>query len=581
MIFDRKNPLLDEGPIAPEQLVERARASLLSLITEGIYLVNANGVIVDCNEATQAISGYSREELIGRHPSIFHSGVHDQTFYAMLWLELIGTGKWSGVVWNRRKNGEVYRQQLRIQTVCDPDTGVVLGYQAAALDLSAACLEKPRAYDAPVAHERSSFMADLRAMLMSGPDSHAAVCIVDLDRFTVINAKHGYEKGDRLLSQVAIRLRNCLRNHDAVTRLSGDEFAFFLSRMTDLAEIDTAIRRVHAALQKPYDIDGETIELTTCIGTAVYPYDRGSASALMRAAAHALVAAKADGPGQVRQFLSQAAEDTPGARVCAKVEEGLREGQMRLYFQPKVDMVSGEVLGFEALLRWQHPERGLIAPDEFLKRVRSRRVLMDIGEWAIDQALGQIDTWRRRHGVQVRVSVNLVAEQFASAGFARRLGAIAERHPDVPLSCLEIEIVDAAALRDFMDARTEMCACRDLGVTFAIDDLGDLDGEDAILDGLPIQALKVDHFFVEGMRNNPSDRSVVEKAIEVGAKRSRRVIAEGVETEEAGIELLRMGCRYAQGFFIARPMPADEVIGWMEMWRAPESWRAATTIQEA
>lgn len=571
-----RNPLLDEKPAASAQLLERARAMLPSLVAEGVYLVNANGVIVDCNEAMRDISGYSLEELIGRTPAIFHSGVHDRTFYDSFWLELTGTGRWNGTVWNRRKNGEVYRQQLRIQAVRAPDAGAVIGYQAAAFELSASGMEK-RAFDAPVAHERSSFMADLRATLLSSPDMHTAVCIVDLDRFTDINAQHGYEKGDLLLSQIARRLRDGLRSHDAVTRFSGDEYAFFLSGMSDLAEIDTAIKRIHTALQKPYVVDGQTIELTACIGTAVYPYDRGGSSAMMRAAAHALIAAKAAGPGQVRQFLSQPNEDTPGARICAKVEEGVHEGQMRLYYQPKVDMVSGEVVGFEALLRWQHPERGLIAPDEFLKRVRSQRVLMSIGEWAIEHVLGQIDAWRRRHGVQVHVSVNLVAEQFASAGFARRLSEIAERYPDVPLSCLEIEIVDAAALRNFLDARSEMCACRDLGVTFAVDDLGDPEGDDAILDGLPIQVLKVDHFFVEGMRDNPSDRVVVEKTIEVGIRRSRRVIAEGVETEAAGVELLRMGCRHAQGFFIARPMPADEVMHWMATWRAPDSWRA---IQE-
>lgn len=578
-----KNPLLGEDPVAPPRLADRARATLMSLLSEGVYLVNANGVIVEVNDAIQTISGYSRDEIVGQSPSIFHSGVHDQTFYAMLWLTLIKSGKWGGIVWNRRKNGEVYKQQLRIQALYAQDSTEAIGYQAVALDLSALCQNRPGDQGAPIAHERSSFLASLRALLMSQPEAAAAVCIVDVDRFTEINARYGHKNGDRLLGQIVVRLRDCLRDHDAVTRLSGDEFAFYLSRMADLAETGATIRRVHEALHKPYDLDGEPVELTMCIGTAMYPFDRGGGTALMRAAAHALVAAKACGRGQARQYLSPAlSDDTPGARVGVHVEEGMRNGQMRLFYQPKVDMVTGDLLGFEALLRWQHPERGLIAPDEFLKRVRSQRILIEIGEWVIDRVLGQIDTWRRRHGIQMRVSINLVAEQLASAGFARKLGAIAEKYPDVPLSCLEIEIIDAATLRDFNDARAEMCACRDLGVTFAIDDLGAAgSGEDSVLEGLPIHTLKIDSFFVKGLQKNTSDREIVQKAIEVGLRLNRRVIAEGVETEEIGTDLLKMGCRHAQGYFIAQPMPPEDAVAWAVGYRAPQAWRDAEAVTMA
>lgn len=574
-----KNPLLGSDAGASDMLRDLARQSLPDLLSEGVYITDPLGTILEVNEPILAITGYARDEVVGRHPSIFHSGVHDQTFYAMLWLELAKRGTWSGVVWNRRKSGEVYKQQLRIQALRSPETGEVAGYQAAALDLTALCADRPRdAAGTPIAHDRSSFMADLRALLLSNPDAHAAICIVDIDRFTEINALHGEAIADRLLAEIAVRLRRCLREYDAVTRLSGDEFAFFLSRMDDISQVSLAVRRVHDALQKPYEIDGQVIDLTMCIGSAVYPYDRGSASALMRAAAHALVAAKAGGRGQVRQYLAPAAaEDLPGARIGAQVEEGLRQGQMRLHYQPKVDMATGEVVGMEALLRWQHPERGLIAPDEFLKRVRSQRILMDIGEWALSAALGQVDAWRRRHGSLVRISVNLIAEQVSTAGFARRLARIADRYAAVPLSCLEIEVVDGGALNDFADARTEMCACRDMGVSFSIDDLGALTADIDVLDGLPVGILKIDRFFVEGLCANPTDREIVEKAIALGARLGRKVIAEGVETEEIGMALLEMGIRHAQGFAVARPMPPEDIFAWIEAYTSPASWRAAVS----
>lgn len=569
------NPLLG-APQARDVdvLADKARSMLLDNMSEGVFLVNAAGHIVYANPAMETISGYTPGDLIGKRPSIFHSGVHDEAFYSTMWRELLGRGAWTGYVWNRRKDGEVSKQRLHIHTIevasGGPVGGPVLGYQAFVRDLSV----NGRGAGSAVSRSRSSFMTLLRSQLMAYPDDLCAVCMLDLDEFKEVNARYGHQTGDRVLLEVMARLRANLRDDDAVTRLSGDEFVFILPQMGGLNAISAVLTRLRSSIQDPYLVDGQTIRISAGIGVTVYPYDRAGGEDLVRHADEALARAKTNGPGSTSMYESpDAGEFSPNERIHAQIRNGMARREFCLHFQPQVDMRTGAMLGVEALLRWQHPERGMITPGAFLSRVRSNQVMIELGEWVIAEALSAIENWKRKHGVWLAVSVNMTAGQLAAPGFIRRLAGLAEQYPSAPLSCLEIEILETGALSGREEIMSAMCAAKDMGVTFSIDDFSSGSITLGDLPQMPATSIKIDQFFTQGMLGGVDDLAVIDAAVEMGARLGRRVVAEGVENEEQGVRLLERGCRHAQGYFIACPMPAEEVVGWMGRFRVPERWK--------
>lgn len=568
------NPLLGAGhQIHTSILLDKARDALADNMSEGVFVVDAGGHIVYANLAMESISGYSIAELMGKRPSVFHSGVHDESFYADLWCDLINRGAWSGFLWNRKKNGQVGRQYLRIHALREEGVDDALGYQAIVLDVGGICSSGKDDSGSTIARNRSSFMLLLRGHLTSRPDDICAVCVLDVDGFKRVNETYGHKAGDQVLIELMARLRHNLRDDDAVTRLSGDEFAFILPQMSSPDSVSAVLSRLQNAMQAPYTLEGEIINLTTSLGVAVYPYDRGSPEDLFRHADEALALSKSKGAGCITIYESPDAGDfSPNERIHAQIRSAIARHEFVLYYQPKVDMATGDVLGMEALLRWEHPERGFIAPDDFLSRVRSQQVLIELGEWVINEALSTIGMWKRKHGILVNVSVNLVAEQIASPGFVRRLSSIAESHPDAPLSCLEIEIIQTGTIAGHEEILSMICAARDMGVTFSIDDFSTGSITLGSLRHMPATSVKVDKFFVQGMLGSQEDLSIIDAAIDMARKLGRRVVAEGVETEEQGVLLLSRGCRYAQGYFIAKPMPAENVVWWTGNYRPPESW---------
>ena len=399
-----------------------------------------------------------------------------------------------------------------------------------------------------------------------------AVCFLDLDGFKPVNDHLGHEAGDRLLVEIARRLLATVRGGDTVARLGGDEFVLLLAGMRQVVEYEATLNRILEVIGQPFEIDGQTISVSASIGIALYPKDDADPDLLLRHADQAMYQAKQAGRNTFI-FFDRNFEDAARRHrdLLRQIEHGLAFREFELHYQPKVDMRRGTVLGFEALIRWRHPERGLLPPAEFLPMIEDHDLIIRLGEWVIDQALDQLREWRDQ---DLTVSVNLAARHVQEASFSEWLRNALARHPEVPPERLEIEIVETAALADTASAARLVNACRRLGVHFTLDDFGTGYASLTYLKRLPVRTLKIDQSFVRDMLVDANDLAIVEGVIDLADIFNRQVVAEGVETIEHGLLLLNMDCDLAQGYAIARPMPANEVPAWLRTWRPDPAWQS-------
>lgn len=395
-----------------------------------------------------------------------------------------------------------------------------------------------------------------------------AVCMLDLDRFKPVNDSYGHEVGDALLVQTAQRLSHELRGVDTLCRLGGDEFVILFEDVDDSDSLHGALERILDLLSQPFEINGLRIAVSASIGMTVFPADDADTDTLMRHADQAMYLAKQSGRNRFHLFdVHQDRQMQSARQTLERVRQALHDGELRVYYQPKVNLRTASVTGFEALLRWEHPQDGLVPPMQFLPLVEQTDIIVDIGEWVIDQALQQIACWRITCGTDWPVSVNIAARQFQRHDFLERLHAILARHPGVSPSLLEFEILESVALADIHAMKSLMSSCQQLGIRFSIDDFGTGYSSLSYLKHLPVETIKIDQSFVRTMLEDRSDLALVGAVILIAQMFSRSVIAEGVETDEQGALLLRLGCEMAQGHGIARPMPAQQVPEWIENFR--------------
>ena len=430
-------------------------------------------------------------------------------------------------------------------------------------------------HDALTGLPNRALLADRFKQTIAGAKRHQqllAVCLLDLDGFKPVNDYYGHELGDRLLIELAGRLSCMLRGEDTVARLGGDEFVLLLSGLGDVNEIGLAMQRILAKVAEPYLLDGQLLQVSASIGVAVYPQDDVDPDTLLRHADQAMYQAKQAGRNRYQLFdIKQDHRAQNQQHQLERIRHALVQGELRLYYQPKVNMRSGQVVGMEALLRWQHPEKGVLKPLDFLPMVEHTDLIVDIGEWVLHEALRQMALWTDIGGDWV-VSVNIAARHFERPDFLARLKHILADHPAVSPSLLELEILESAALGDIHYVRNLIAACHALGVTFALDDFGTGYSSLTYLKRLPADVLKIDQSFVRDMLDDQEDLALVKAVISLAAVFNRSVIAEGVETAEHGVLLMQLGCDLAQGYGIARPMPAAEVAAWSRQYRPAPHW---------
>jgi diguanylate cyclase (GGDEF)-like protein/PAS domain S-box-containing protein len=522
---------------------------------EAILVTDAKARIVAVNPAFTAISGYRSDEVLGQNPRIQRSGRHDAAFYSELWATLNQTGRWRGEVWNQRKNGEIYPAWESINVVKDAG-GRVTHYVSMLSDITPLKQAEGRLHE--LAHHdaltglpnRLFFGASLQSSLERAKRHHTRVALLflDLDRFKLINDSMGHSTGDALLQEVGRRLQRTVRAADAVARLGGDEFTVTLE---DIAHADDAARladKIIAAIALPLALAGKEVVTSASIGIALFPEDAGNAEDLTRAADAAMYRAKEHGR-HTREFY------TPeiGARASRhlSVENGLRRalarGELLLHYQPQFDMRSGRLAGVEALLRWQHPDDGLLLPDRFIPVAEESGLIVGIGEWVVRQACAQTRAWINQGLAPPRIAINISGRHILHDHLVQTVQAALHEHGlDEHPALLEVEITEST-LQSIERSADVLARLRALGVRIAIDDFGTGFSSLSLLKHLPIDTLKIAQVFVRHVPDDKDDCAIVSAIISMAHALGLRVTAEGVETDAQFAFLMAQDCDEVQG----------------------------------
>ena len=566
-----------ERCMAEEQ--HRLAASVFAASREGILITDADVRIVEVNEAFCRITGYEREEILGQNPNILKSGYQDRLFYTAMWHDIKQKGHWSGEVWNRRKNDEVYAESITISAVRN-HLGQIIHYAGVFADIThlkeqEQRLQKIAHFDALTGLPNRALLADrLRQAVDQArrTGNQIALCYLDLDDFTSINEQLGHQVGDSLLMEIARRLGNCLRDSDTVACIGSDEFVLLLPSLKQISECEVTLYRILETIQQPVSIKGHQIIMSASLGVTIYPSDSADPDTLLRHADQAMYLAKQEGKNRFHIHNPEQDRQVRARRESVqRLAIAHQHSEFVLHYQPKVDLTTGEVIGVEALIRWQHPERGLLPPSEFLPLIDRTELAIHVDEWVINTALAQIATWKAA-GLRLTVSVNISIDHLVRPGFAQQLHAILSNHPGACPKDLELEILESAAISDMEYATQALETVSEMGFSFALDDFGTGYSSLSYFSKLPVDTLKIDQGFVRDMLVDPEDLSIVESIILLAKTFNRPAVAEGVESMEHYAMLQHLGCSFGQGYGITRPMPAEEIPGWITQWQKKTTW---------
>ena len=468
---------------------------------------------------------------------------------------------------------------LSISTVSD-DEGVLQHYVALFADISQQKeheleLEHLARYDVLTGLPNRALLEDRLRQEMAHclrNRKQLAVVYIDLDGFKLINDQYGHNIGDELLIALSLRMKGALRDGDTLSRIGGDEFVAVLTGLDLAKDCEIVLSRILRAAAEPVVANDSLLRVSASMGVTVFPQDAADADQLLRHADHAMYQAKQSGKNRYHYFDVKADAEVKNHRdSLEEIVLGLDRGEFVLHYQPKVNMKTGAVLGMEALIRWQHPMRGLVLPDAFLPTIHGNPACLKLGDWVINEAMSQIARWNAAN-FRMAVSVNIDAMHLQHPGFVCRLQEILALHPDVMPHQLDLEALETGALKDIDLVTVTMRECCALGVRFSLDDFGTGYSSLTYLKRLPADVVKIDQSFVIGMIADADDFVIVEGVVGLANAFGRTVLAEGVETITHGELLLALGCELGQGYGIARPMPAHAVAGWVRQWQPGRSW---------
>ncbi|MES9815266.1 MAG: EAL domain-containing protein, partial [Candidatus Thiodiazotropha sp.] len=533
---------------------------------EGITVTDASGNIVSINPAFEAITGYSHEEVLGQNPRVLKSGHHPDSFYKEMWDTLLSTGHWRGEIWNRRKNGDAYPEWLTISAVKDGNDETT-HYVGVFTDISQ--IKEAQDQINFLAHHdaltrlpnRALFRERFDHALMHARRENASIALLflDLDRFKTVNDTLGHPVGDQVLLEVSKRMNQIVRASDTLARLGGDEFVLLLEEQTDAQHAAVVARKLLDLFSRPMIIGEHELVVTASIGITLYPNDGEDSDKLIRHADRAMYDAKQQGRNTYR-FFTQAL--TEGALERLMMENHLRHAVTRneliLHYQPIVNLETRQLQGIEALVRWQHPEQGLIAPGLFIELAEEIGIIGEIGQWVLRAACTQLARWDRDGFKVPRISVNLSVQQIDREGL---ITMVSEELNSSGLSPerLELEVTESMLIRNPELSRTVLSELRTIGVKFAIDDFGTGYSSLAYLKLLPLDHLKIDQSFVRDIGKDANDEAIVRAIIAMSKSLGLESVAEGVEEAHQARFLQQAGSDLAQGYLYSRPLPADEI----------------------
>ncbi len=555
-------------------------SSVFSNAREAILITDAQGLITDVNDTFCRITGYSHAEALGQSIGFMQPEEGRAEFMQKAWAAVHASGYWHGEIWKQRKNGTLFANLCTINEIKDQDQ-LSRHYACFFSDITAIKdyqrqLEHIAYYDPLTGLANRVMLSDRLAQAKAQAQrwgTSLAIVYLDLDGFKPINDRFGHETGDRMLVGVAHALRDALRAGDSIARFGGDEFVAFIADLEQPGDCVPVLQRLLDAASAAVRVGDLTLNVSASLGVSIYPQDDGDIDQLVRHADQAMYLAKQNGKNQI-QFYDSVKEASVKAKSSTvdEIRLGLKSREFVLYYQPKVNMKTGAVVGAEALIRWKHATRGLQAPGMFLPAIENHVLSIELGEWVIASALQQMADWSVA-GFHVPVSVNVGALQLQQPDFLARLQSLLSAAPAVPAGSLSLEILETSALSDLQRMTRLMEDCRGLGVDFALDDFGTGYSSLSYLKTLPAKTLKIDQTFVRDMSHDPDDLAIVKGVVGLAHAFGRQVIAEGIELLQDGESLLRLGCELGQGYFIARPMPAQALPDWARNWQTPERWR--------
>ena len=540
-------------------------ASVYQSSSEAMVVTDEKNAILSVNPAFTTITGYSAEEAIGQTPNMLNSGHHDKDFFRAMWRAIETTGHWAGEIWNRKKNGEIFAEWLNINIIQDK-----AGSSHRHVALFSEITDKKRSEELIWRHanfdtltqlpNRRLFSDRLEQGIKRATRSKQAMALllIDLDGFKEVNDTYGHLVGDELLIEAAKRIKACVRETDTVARLGGDEFTVILTEITDLRNIERVAQALVEVLSHPYQLSKERASVSASIGVSICPTDAVDPVTLLKNADQAMYKSKEDGKNCFSHFSKSLEEKSiKRAHLIRDLHEALTRNEFELYFQPIIDLRSGELFKAEALLRWHHPQRGMVSPMEFIPVAEETGLIIGIGDWVFRQAL---DFGRRcfeQTGYQVKISVNVSPVQLMAK---ERTGQWSEHLHQAGVSGegVIVEITEGVLLKDRPTVSKALLDFRDTGIEVAIDDFGTGYSSLAYLSRFDIDYLKIDQSFTQNLAAGSNDLVLSKAIILMAHELGMEVIAEGIETEAQRDMLIAAGCDFGQGYLFSRPIPANQ-----------------------
>ncbi|MDH5542857.1 MAG: EAL domain-containing protein [Nitrospinota bacterium] len=533
---------------------------------EGVMITDANASILTVNPSFTRITGFPKEEVIGKKPNILRSDRHPRKFYEIMWKDLITTGSWSGEIWNRRKNGEAYPELLSITAVND-DFGNVEKYIAVFHDMSEVKksqqeLKYRTNYDALTGLPNRTLLMDRLAQSIAfGKENDAsfALVIVGIDNFRKINESMGHAAGDILLQEAGKRISERLRGVDTVSRFGGDEFALILEDVHNLGHAANVARKLIEVFEKPFSIGADKVHMTASLGITLFPADGERAEDLLQNSDIAMARAKSEGKNRYQFFASEMNEL---AIHKMNIEKDLRialdENQLMVHYQPKLDIKSGKISGVESLVRWNHPTVGVMYPVSFMQVAEDTGLIVRIGDDVLRSSCVTGKSWIDSGLGPIMMASNLSARQFRGPNIAQKIKEILNE-TEFPPERLELEITESMVMHDVDSAISILAKLKDMGISISIDDFGTGYSSFAYLKKFPVDTLKIDKVFVDDIARSKDEAKIIMAIISMGHSLNLKVVAEGVETKEQ-YELLReAGCDMIQGYYLSKPIPAADM----------------------
>jgi diguanylate cyclase (GGDEF)-like protein/PAS domain S-box-containing protein len=540
--------------------------------SEAMVVTQADGTVMAVNPAFTRTTGYTASEVIGQNPRILASGRHDAAFYQAMWAALNTDGHWQGEIWNRRKSGEIYIEELSINTIFDQDgtpwRRVALFSDITQKKATEEQLWRQANFD-PLTGlpNRRMFRDRLEQEIKK---SHRAnlplgLLLLDLDHFKEVNDALGHQVGDVLLQEAALRISACVRETDTVARLGGDEFTIIVGELDSPESLERIAQSILDSLAESFRLGEEMVYVSASIGITLYPTDGSDMEQLIKNADQAMYAAKHQGRNRYSYFLPSMQEAAQyRLRLANDLRHALPMQQFQVHYQPIVELGSGAVHKAEALIRWNHPTRGLVSPGEFIPIAEDTGLIIDIGDWVFRTAAEQLRHWRAVYHAAFQISVNKSPLQFKTARADHPAWSTYLQTLGLSGDSLVVEITEGLLMDGTMATHEKLLELRDAGIQVAIDDFGTGYSSLAYLKKFDIDYLKIDQSFTRNLAPGSDDLALCEAIVVMAHKLGLKVIAEGVETAEQRDLLVGIGCDYAQGYLFARPMPPEAFDAWMK-----------------